>query len=311
MKPPYPQWISDVTLCKKIHRSYGKSFYAGTRLFKKEHFEATCVLYGFVRFPDEYVDTYYADRTEVARAKLLAWKENWERVWRGESINVDEETVAILRATKYIFTHYNIPYQYSIDFIEAMLSDTVKTRFQTYQELENYMFGSATVVGLMMTYIVNNKDKKFVEDETYRTKVLRHARSLGEAFQMTNFLRDIGDDYHTRGRIYIPQEDLATHNVSENMLREGTATPETTALLQFEIRRTRYLYHHAQEGLKYLPRRVRIAIYVAKVLYSNILVEIEKHAYDTLRMRVRVHKVKRIYLIVSALIFNNLWTKRK
>lgn len=299
---PYLEYNSDLAFCKEIQKKYGKSFYAGTIFLSQEERDATFVLYAFFRLPDEYVDTYYSDQKDIALSKISHWNECWHKCYQGEEFDIEDDERIVLRATRYVFKKYNIPFEYSQAFLKAMVQDTWKERYETYLELEEYMFGSASVVGLIMTHVFCSKDKQFAEDETYRQRVLDKAKALGEAFQMTNFLRDIGEDYHERGRIYIPQDDMKRFNVSEIDIGEKKVKTNLIDLMKFEIDRTNTLYDLADEGIKLLPRRAARGVHVARVLYSKILDKIIGAGYDTLSERRRLSTFEKNIVALQALL---------
>lgn len=307
MISPYPEYASDIAVCTQIHKKYGKSFYFGTLLLSREERDATCVLYAFFRYPDEYVDTYYSDQKDIALEKLNRWKTLWQECYRNgfESVlksvdsapvgtPLDETEKSILRAAHYIFHHYNIPFEYSEAFLAVMVQDTSKDRYETYEELEQYMYGSASVVGLMMTYVICASDTRFASDAVYRYQILEKAQALGEAFQMTNFLRDVGEDMRDRGRIYLPLEDMKKFGVSEDDIKNARITPQFIALMKFEIERTRGLYRTADMGISLLPRRAGKGIYIARVLYGKIIEKIEKARYDVFSSRAHLSFIEKI-----------------
>lgn len=299
---PYPEYSADISFCREIHKQYGKSFYFGTKLFSKEKRDATCVLYAFFRFPDEYVDTDYATEKEVAHQKLDRWQELWKKSYAGETFDAGINETRILRAATYVFKKYSIPFSYSEAFLKAMIQDTTKSRYATYTELKYYMFGSASVVGLMLTYVLSSDDPRFQSDESFRTIVLEKAEALGEAFQMTNFLRDIGEDMDDRGRIYIPQEDLRKFGVSEEDIRSHTCSTQFVEMMKYEIAKTEELYQKADTGIKLLPGNVSKGIYVARVLYSKILDTIVANGYNSLSQRASLSFIKKVYFSLSSLV---------
>jgi phytoene synthase len=298
----YPEYSSDVDFCRGIHRAYGKSFYFGTLLMSSAYRDAICVLYAFFRLPDEYIDTTYKDQKDVALEKLHDWRNSWGKCYRGEECVAEGDELKVLRATKYVFDTYNIPFEYSEDFITAMIQDTSKTEYQNYNELEAYMHGSAVVVGYMMVYIICSKDEKFATDVEYRNKILDHAKALGEAFQLTNFLRDIYEDVTQRDRVYLPQDDMQKFGVTKDDLIHKNINQHFIDLMKFEIARTEELYRKADSGLQMLPKREAKAIRVARVLYARILAKIESVKYDVFAERVHVRFGEKIRLAFVALI---------
>lgn len=297
----YPEYERDIAYCREIHKKYGKSFYFGTLILSKDQRDATCALYAFFRFPDEYVDTYFRDQKDIALEKLERWKALWKACYEGIDFDADEEERMIVRATKYIFDTYKIPYEYSQAFLAAMVQDTHKERYETYQELEGYMYGSAVVVGLMMVHILCAYDERFKKDSAYKASILGKAGSLGEAFQMTNFLRDVGEDMKLRQRIYIPKEDMIYFGVSEKDIQQGIMGKGYTALMKFEIDRTEKLYKKADEGISMLPSRAGKGIRVARVLYSKILTKIENKGYDVFSSRIKLSLFEKIILACKTL----------
>lgn len=298
----YKEYKSDLSFCRNINKKYGKSFYAGTLFLTPEQRDATFILYSFFRFPDEYVDTYYAIQKDIALEKINHWNSCWTNCFYGKEFEIDEDEKKIIRATSAIFKKYNIPFEYSQVFLKAMIQDTSKERYVTYKELEEYMYGSASVVGLMMTYIFCFEDKKFKEDLLYRDVLLKKAKALGEAFQMTNFLRDIHEDYVERGRIYIPQEDMLKFNVTEDDIKNKNISNNFVNLMKFQIDRTNKLYKEADEGIVLLPRRVARGVYVARVLYSKIMDKIVKSGYDIFSSRKKLSFFEKRAWVLIALI---------
>lgn len=263
--------------CKALTKQFGTSYFWATLLFPKNLRDATYALYAFFRIPDEYVDN--AENIETANTQLREWEEKWEEAYEaGASGNV------VLGATARLFHERNIPEQFAQDFLKAMRQDLTVDRYETYEDLQQYMYGSAEVVGLMMTHAIGAESEEAIE----------HAKKLGEAMQMTNFLRDMGEDWDERKRIYIPQEDLARFRVLEEDIAQKRVSKEMKELIKFEIERTRHLYNEADKGVSMLRKEGRAAVAAARALYSEILTEIEKNNYDTLTKRARTNKVTKV-----------------
>jgi phytoene synthase len=149
-------------------------------------------------------------------------------------------------------------------FMESMKMDTRVFRYETFRELEVYTYGSAAVVGLMMCRVVGADDRQADP----------HAEALGVAMQLSNFLRDVAEDWR-RGRVYLPLEDLERFGYGEEDLAAGVVDGRLVALMRFEIERARKLYAYADEGIKYIPRGRRWPVMVARELYAGILGRIE------------------------------------
>ncbi|HEX9995929.1 MAG TPA: squalene/phytoene synthase family protein, partial [Abditibacterium sp.] len=187
---------------RAILRHHGKSYYYSTRLFPRELQEATCAVYAFVRLPDEIVDNSPQSTPEElaqVQAQLNQFLENWRVAYQ-----TGKSSDAILQLNAEIWHQYKIPYEYSESFLRAMIQDTHQTDYADYADLEGYMYGSAAVIGLMMSHLVGFEGEKTLE----------HAQKLGYAMQLTNFLRDIDEDFQLRNRVYMPADELAKFNLS-------------------------------------------------------------------------------------------------
>ncbi|MGA1047438.1 MAG: phytoene/squalene synthase family protein, partial [Minisyncoccia bacterium] len=194
---------------ESITKKFGTSYYFATRFLPSDLKQATYALYSFFRIPDEIVDNSSYSTEKDILLELEDWEKMWQKAYSGENT-----IYPILNLTAQVFQQYNIPHQYSLDFLKAMKQDVYVTRYDTYQDLQNYMYGSASVVGLIMTYVIGfNNDK-----------ALEYAPYLGEAMQLTNFIRDIGEDYKERGRIYLPQKDIYKYNVKEIDIENSSIT---------------------------------------------------------------------------------------
>ncbi len=281
---------SVIQRAKSITRQYGRGFYRASLLFSTEVREATWVLYAFVRIPDEMVDSQ-KDMT-VAKQQLDRWSSDWHRVTNGEK---DFDCDPILFATKEIFDNYHISYQYSLDFLLAMYQDLVKDRYESYSELERYMYGSASVVGIMMSHIIGFKDG-----------ALPYAKSLGEAFQLINFLRDVTDDYESRGRIYLPKEDMDRFGITENHVAKGIVDAQWKAFMKFEITRAKELLAQGYKGIPLLFGRGQKAVYASYLIYGKIIEEIEKAHYDIFSKRIVVSPLDKTMLLCKA-----IWKKNQ
>jgi phytoene synthase len=159
-------------------------------------------------------------------------------------------------------------------FFNAMAMDLTTTSYRTWEDLCGYMEGSAAVIGEMMLPVL----------EPISQAAKAPARSLGLAFQLTNFLRDIDEDLD-RGRVYMPQDDLRLFDVD---LERRAVTPEWRAFLAYEIERNRALYSFADTGIAMLPPRSARCVGTARVLYAQILDQIERNGYDVFSSRARV-----------------------
>ena len=263
--------------CKQLTKQSGTTYYWSTTILprvKRHHVHA---LYGFCRHADDIVDDLGHAPTDV-RAKALA--DFGGRFF--EDLDAGDSDDLVLKAMVHTVRAFAIDASCVRRFLDSMTMDLTVDRYESYEDLVGYMDGSAAVIGEMMLPILEPLDPAAFEP----------ARQLGNAFQLTNFLRDVSEDLD-RGRIYLPQEDLRRFGAAA-AFETRTATPEFRTLMRFEIDRTRTLYRQADAGLELLPDRSRRCIRAARLLYSRILDEIEAIDLDVFSSRARVptwHKV--------------------
>jgi phytoene synthase len=293
--------IDDFEICRQINKKYGKSYYFSTFFFPKNLRFATYALYAFFRLPDEIVDSSNDENKFSFRSLARCNKKNakeelkeFNLQWQNAYQNKTSDN-PVLRATAYIFHEYQIPFEYSQSFLLAMIADTKINRYKNYTELKKYMYGSAAVVGLIMTHVIGFNDKRAIE----------YAQKLGYAMQMTNFLRDIAEDYDLRNRIYMPLADLEKFHLNEKDIAEKKFDENFIKFMKFQIERTRQLYREANYGIKFLLPAGRLPVKIASLLYSNILNEIEKMNYNIFTSRAKVSFGRKIILAFYAIIKKN------
>lgn len=267
--------------CRRLHALHGRTYYLATRLLPPDKRPYVWALYGFARHADEFVDSL----TDPDPQALLRWGASFlETVGSGEP----EDAVGLAMA--HTMRRWNIPRVHVEAFLESMQMDISVTAYPTYADLEHYMYGSAAAIALQMLPVL----EPLVPEASAR------ARALGEAFQMTNFIRDVGEDL-LRGRVYLPQEDLDAFGVTREILTAGTVTPPLRELLKFEIERTRALYAFAAPGVDMLHPTSRDCVRAAHELYGAILREVELAGYQVLTRRVRVGTTRRLRVAAPAL----------
>lgn len=284
LSPAIPS--AGIEQCREITRQYGTSFYFATQFFPKEVREGIYAIYAFARIPDEIVDDPKKGDIESTRQRLESWADNWrEAYWAGQS--ADAAIDAIVKS----FRKFAIPIEDCESFFRSMLMDLEKFEYATYRELEEYMYGSAGVIGLMVTRVVGYLDESAFD----------YAVKLGYAFQLTNFLRDIREDFDELGRIYMPLDELSQFGLSRSDIAGRVRDRRFAEFMQFQIERNRQLYREALPGIKLLRGRGRLAVRVAYVLYKAILGEIEKADYNVYAGRVRTSRKQKIALSLKAL----------
>lgn len=244
----------EVRRSKAIQRRTGRTFYFATRLLPERVRHPTYVLYAFFRIADEIVDSEAAARRPAAeQARQI------DRL-REQILGDAEPEDPVIDAFCTVKAAYDIPDEEVETFLDAMATDIEKSRYENFEELREYMRGSAAAVGVMMTAVMNPKD---------RERALPHARALGEAFQMSNFLRDVREDIVDRDRIYLPQETLRRRGVSEEDVENLEFSPAFAAAIRDELRRTEELYREGVAGIEHLPEDCQFAVLLAAVLYAD------------------------------------------
>lgn len=273
-----PATRASYALCRRLNARHGRTFYLATLLLPADKRPYIHALYGFARHVDDIVDELapVGGRDERA-ARFRAWSQDFlaDLDWGATSDPVS-------RAVLDTIARWQIPAGYFVDFLDAMRMDLTVDGFATFDELAEYVWGSAAVIGLQVLPILGRADA------SVRWDVLeQYAAALGTAFQLTNFLRDVAEDLH-RGRVYLPQSSLDEFGVDRDRLRRGVADEPIRNLLAHEIERTREFYRQADPGIELVEASSRDCLRTARTLYSEILDEIERRDYDVFGDRVTV-----------------------
>ena len=248
-----------------------KSFFFATRFFPPDLAQAAHAVYWFCRYTDDLVDE--CPSIEEGRRQLEEWSE--QVTLAQHSGTVDHPVLAVFLDTA---RRYQIPMQYPFELIEGMRMDLNQTRYETFEELRVFCYRVASVVGLMMCWVIG------FENPEDREKAIPYAIDLGIALQLTNILRDIGEDLG-RNRIYIPREDLLRFHYSEEDLRAHRRTPAFEELMKFQAARARSYYERGNAGISLLNQRGRFAVKVASDVYREILNRIESSHFNVFTHR--------------------------
>lgn len=282
LSPPSP---ADIEHCRRLTKRFATNYYLATRFFPLGMRQATWMLYAFVRVPDEFVDTDHTRELDRARERIECWRAAWRAAYeRGTSDD------PVLRCNAWLFVRYAIPPEHAEVFLDAMLQDTVQARYATFADLDRYMYGSAQVVGLMMARIIG-----------FRGAALEYACDLGTAFQLTNFLRDVREDYELRNRIYLPLDELERFGLAEDDIRGHVADDRWREFMRFQIQRTREYYARSDQGIPLLDAEGRRAVRAARSLYASILTRIEENGYDVYAKRARIPPWKKLFIVLRNL----------
>ncbi|MFF3493091.1 phytoene/squalene synthase family protein [Streptomyces sp. NPDC002795] len=280
------------TRCRKLNARHGKTYFLATRLLPIERRPAVHALYGFARWADDIVDARADDINGIERSTAL--QELATSLQR--SLSTGHTTEPVVRALADTAHRYAIDRRHFEDFMTAMFDDLTITDYPTYADLRRYMHGSAAVIGLQMLPVLGTIVPR-AEAEPY-------AADLGVAFQLTNFLRDVGEDLD-RGRVYIPADLLNAHGIDRDLLQWSRDTGcrdlrITQALKAFEAL-TRGIYRQAAPGIALLDPVARPCIRTAFVLYSGILDAVAADGYSVLQRRAQVPRRRRAVVALDGL----------
>jgi phytoene synthase len=259
-----------------------KSFYFATRFFPPDLARSAHAVYWFCRHTDDLADECIT--TEQGKRDIDEWAESLARAYKS---GVAEHPV--LRVFLETVRHRNIPIEYAYELIEGMRMDLANSRFETFTDLRLFCYRVASVVGLMMCCVIG------FEDDSHRDRALPHAVDLGIAMQLTNILRDIGEDLG-RGRIYLPVDEMARFGYSEASLFQHRRDESFRDLMNFQISRARSYYQAGNIGIPLLNRRGRFAVQVASDVYKEILRSIESSDHDVFERRAVVPSTRKYWL---------------
>jgi phytoene synthase len=284
-----PDLRASYAACRRLLAVHGRTYHLATLLLPAWKRPYVHALYGVARYADEIVDDLDSALTAEQRSDwLLGW---------GEQLLADVAAGGsahpVSRAVVHTVQRWDIPLAHLERFLSSMRMDLTVTAYKTFEELQGYVHGSAAVIGLQMLPVL--------EPLVPREVAAPYAEDLGVAFQLTNFLRDVGEDQR-RGRVYLPQEDLEAFGVTAEQLAHGVVDGRVRRLLAFEIARARELYRSAVPGVRLLHPTSRPCIETALRLYGGILDEIERADYQVLRQRVSVGPARRAAVAGPALV---------
>jgi 15-cis-phytoene synthase len=271
--------------CAAINARHGKSYHLATRLLTADRRPAVHALYAAARTADDFVDVPGADPAGELADWSRALLAELEHGWSADPVRL---------ATVHTYRRFDIPVEHLVDFLAAMTSDLTVTGYADLDALDRYMWGSASVIGLQVLPVLGTAPG------VAREEAAPHAVALGEAFQLTNFLRDVGEDAD-RGRVYLPEDLMAAHGVTREQILAKRHDARFRALMQEMAAVVRRRYDDAAPGTPMLAPESRDCVRAATALYGGILTEIEKADYRVLDRRVRVSKPRRLAVFARRL----------
>jgi phytoene synthase len=271
--------------CAAIAARHGKSYHLATRLLTPDRRPAVHALYAAARTADDLVDVPGRDPAGDLAGWSRALLDELAGGWSADPVRL---------ALVHTYRRYAIPVEHLIDFLAAMTSDLEVTGYADLDALDRYMWGSAAVIGLQVLPVLGTAPG------VSREEAAPYAIALGEAFQLTNFLRDVAEDAD-RGRVYLPADLMAAHGVTREQLAARQHSPGFRELMREMVVVTRRRYDDAAAGIPLLARESRDCVRAARDLYGGILTEIERAGYRVLDRRVRVPRSRRLTVFARRL----------
>jgi len=275
-------------LCRQMTAKYAKTFYLGTLLMPAAKRRAIWAIYAWCRRTDELVDG--SDAVMTTPETLDGWEKQLEGVFAGKAI--DDCDLALVDTLE----RFPLEIQPFRDMIAGQRMDLYRSRYETFEELYEYCYRVAGTVGLMSTAVMGVDTSGYAAPwQRYHKPYIptKEAIALGIANQLTNILRDVGEDVH-RGRIYLPEEDLARFNYTEKDLLNGVVDERWQKFMQFQIERARKFFIQAETGLRFLIPDARWPVWSALMLYQQILDAIERNQYDVFSKRAYVSTPRKL-----------------
>jgi len=267
---------------KEITKKYAKTFYFASCFLDNDKKNAAYAVYAICRLSDEAVD----NMSVPLKRDLNRLKEKIDSAY--SQLPLGESILSAFRQT---VLQYKIPKRYFDELIQGMEMDLQKSRYANFEELYDYCYKVAGVVGLIMLKIF----------EYENPEAERYAVNLGVAMQLTNILRDIKEDF-ARGRIYLPEEEMTKYGLTDSMISQDKIDDNFRGFMRSQIQRARYFYRICTKGIKMIKDlRTRFVVLLMKDIYSSILDEIEKNRYDIYSRRAQVNTLKKSAIALKIL----------
>ena len=275
MKLPFPKYSHQVA------KQSGSNFYLSFGILRPDQKAGMYAAYAFSRMVDDAVDREAP--LEQKKSRLEHWRQELMGCYNGGAKH------PVMRELALVIEHFQIPQQYFLDLIEGMMMDLSVHRYRTFSELQDYCYHVAGVVGLICNAIFGQRNQKAHD----------YALNLGTAFQLTNILRDVGTDVE-QGRIYLPLEDLAQFQCSEQQIIDKVYTPEFYEVMQFEWERAKDFFDKAHDILPPEERRSLVAAEIMDGIYYRLLWKIRKRHFQVLGRKIKVPQYQKLFVLLSA-----------
>lgn len=280
------------SICRAITREHAKTFYMATRFLPYHKQRSIFAIYGLCRYLDDLVDEGedLIRQEKLSSAELLDKLEMF-KVKLISTFQGLESDSPVLYAFSDVLGRHEIPIELPLALLEGVRSDLVKNRYENFEELYDYSYKVASVVGLMTSEVFGYDNEE----------ALSYAVDLGIAMQLTNILRDIGEDVD-RNRIYLPREDLLRFDVSEEEILNRVMSDRFLSLIQFQIDRAREYYNRADYGIQMLHKDSRLPVLLARENYSRILDKIEESGYNVFHERAYLTSGEKFSILPKAIL---------
>ena len=272
--------------CQDKAGGSGSSFYYSFMFLPKQRRQAITALYAFCREVDDVVDE--CAEPDIAKIKLAWWRQEIANLYK----RIPEHPVT--RALLPAIEQYNLKQEHFHEIIDGMEMDLHKNRYSDFDDLHLYCYRAASVVGLLAASIFGYKDEATIE----------YARKLGLAFQLTNIIRDVGEDAR-RNRIYIPADELARFSVNETDILQGIESDNFVALMQFQADRATRYYNEALTLLPDDDRKQQLPGLIMAAIYFAVLNEIEKDGYHVLKQKISLTPLRKLWIA-----WRTLWREK-
>lgn len=284
--------------CQQLAKATARNFYYSFLGLRKDQFQAMCVLYAYMRTVDDLGDQQQSFTDERAEA-LKQWRRELQNVLEHKQNSLENVFDPCFPAVLDIIQRYEIPSKYFFEVITGVESDLQPTTFQTFDELSEYCYRVAGVVGLCCIHIWG-----FHDDRAFEAGI-----ECGLAFQMTNILRDLTEDIEM-GRVYLPQEDLDRFDYSSSDIQMQVVDDRFRSLMQFEVQRTREFYQNSERLFDYLSPAGQGILKAMYRIYGGILSEIERSDYDVYSSRAALPRWRKLLIAGEAIVSSRWYSGR-
>ncbi len=282
------QWA--YSYCRNLTREFAKTFYVSTRFLPRDKQRSIFAVYALCRYLDNIVDDTSdpAMGHQVSKDQVLQEMEEWKTHIGYTYKGLDTDNPILLAFSDVLRRHY-ISIDWPLELIDGVCMDLTKNRYENFDELYSYSYKVASVVGMMVSEIFGYDN----------SKALKHAEELGIAMQLTNILRDVGEDLN-RDRIYLPKDEMRRFGITEEQVKKGLVDDAFRDFMRFQIDRAHCYYQKACYGIPMLSRDSRLPVILAQMNYRRILTKIEKNDYDVFSKRAYLTMAEKLSVVPNA-----------